>query len=57
MTLAFSLQLRLLLELPRLPLVFLVGTMGLVWIAGLLAALVPALRGAAVAPVVATRAV
>jgi hypothetical protein len=31
--------------------------MGLVWIAGLLAALVPALRGAAVAPVVATRAV
>jgi putative ABC transport system permease protein len=57
MTLAFALQLRLLLELPRLPLVFLVGSMGLVWIAGLLAALVPALRGAAVPPAVATRAV
>jgi putative ABC transport system permease protein len=55
LTLAFSLQLRLLLELPRLPLVFLVGGMGLVWIAGLLAALVPALRGAAVPPAVATR--
>jgi putative ABC transport system permease protein len=55
LTLAFSLQLRLLLELPRMPLIFLVGTMGLVWIAGLLAALVPALRGAAVAPAVATR--
>jgi putative ABC transport system permease protein len=56
MTLAFSLQLRLLLELPRLPLVFLAASMGLVWIAGLLAALVPALRGAAVPPAVATRA-
>jgi len=55
LTLAFSLQLRLLLELPRMPLIFLVGTMALVWIAGLLAALVPALRGAAVAPAVATR--
>jgi putative ABC transport system permease protein len=55
LTLAFSLQLRLLLELPRMPLIFLVGTMGLVWIAGLLAALVPALRGAAVPPAVATR--
>jgi putative ABC transport system permease protein len=55
LTFAFSLQLRLLLELPRLPLVFLVGSMGLVWIAGLLAALLPALRGAAVPPAVATR--
>jgi putative ABC transport system permease protein len=55
LTLAFSLQLRLLLELPRMPLIFLVGTMGLVWIAGLLAASVPALRGAAVPPAVATR--
>jgi putative ABC transport system permease protein len=55
LTLAFSLQLRLLLELPRMPLIFLVGTMALVWIAGLLAALVPALRGAAVPPAVATR--
>jgi putative ABC transport system permease protein len=56
LTLAFSLQLRLLLELPRMPLIFLVGTMGLVWIAGLMAALVPALRGASVPPAVATRA-
>jgi putative ABC transport system permease protein len=55
LTLAFSLQLRLLLELPRMPLIFLVGTMALVWIAGLLAALGPALRGAAVPPAVATR--
>jgi len=55
MTLAFALQLSLLLELPRLPFVFLVGTMALVWTAGLLAALLPALRGASVPPAVATR--
>ena len=54
-TLAFSLQLRFLLELPRLPLIFLVGSMALLWAAGLLAALIPALRGAAVPPAVATR--
>jgi putative ABC transport system permease protein len=54
-TLAFSLQLRFLLELPRLPLIFLVGSMVLLWAGGLLAALVPALRGAAVPPAVATR--
>jgi putative ABC transport system permease protein len=34
-TLAFALQLSLLLELPRLPIVFLVGSMMLVWTAGL----------------------
>jgi putative ABC transport system permease protein len=56
MTLAFALQLHLLLELPRMPIVFLVGSMGLVWVAGLLAALMPALRGSAVPPAVATRA-
>jgi putative ABC transport system permease protein len=55
-TLAFALQLSLLLELPRLPLFFLVGSMALVWAAGLLAALVPAMRGAHVPPAVATRA-
>jgi len=55
MTLAFALQLSLLLELPRLPFAFLVGTMALVWMAGLLAALLPALRGASVPPAVATR--
>ena len=55
-TLAFSVQLHTLLELPRMPIVFLVGSMGLIWVAGLLAALMPALRGSAVAPAVATRA-
>jgi putative ABC transport system permease protein len=54
-TLAFSLQLRFLLELPRLPLIFLVASMVLLWTGGLLAALFPALRGAAVPPAVATR--
>ena len=56
LTLAFALQLSMLLELPRLPMVFLVGSMALVWAAGLLAALMPALRGAHVPPAVATRA-
>jgi putative ABC transport system permease protein len=56
-TVAFALQLHLLLELPRMPIVFLVGSMGLIWIAGLLAALLPALRGSRVPPAVATRVV
>jgi putative ABC transport system permease protein len=54
-TLAFALQLSMLLELPRLPLAFLIGSMVLIWLAGLLAALLPALRGARVPPAVATR--
>jgi hypothetical protein len=54
-TLAFALQLSMLLELPRLPLAFLIGSMILIWFAGLLAALLPALRGARVPPAVATR--
>jgi putative ABC transport system permease protein len=53
--LAFALQLSILLELPRIPVVFLVASMGLIWSAGLLAALVPALRGADIPPAVATR--
>jgi putative ABC transport system permease protein len=53
-TLVFALQLSMLLELPRMPIIFLVGSMGLLWLAGLLAALTPALRGAAIAPAVAT---
>jgi putative ABC transport system permease protein len=57
MTVAFALQLHLLLELPRMPIIFLVGSMGLIWIAGLLAALLPALRGSRVPPAVATRVV
>jgi putative ABC transport system permease protein len=55
-TLAFALQLRMLLELPRLPIVFLVASVALIWLIGLLAALTPALRGASVPPAVATRA-
>lgn len=55
-TLAFALQLSMLLEMPRLPVIYLVGAMALVWTAGLLAALLPALRGAAVPPAMATRA-
>ena len=57
MTFAFALQLHLLLELPRMPIIFLVGSMGLIWVAGLLAALMPALRGSTVPPAVATRVV
>jgi putative ABC transport system permease protein len=55
-TLAFAVQLHTLLELPRMPIIFLVGSMVLIWVAGLLAALMPALRGARVPPAVATRA-
>jgi putative ABC transport system permease protein len=55
-TLAFALQLSMLLELPRLPIVFLVCSMALIWSAGLLAALMPALRAAHIPPAVATRA-
>jgi putative ABC transport system permease protein len=55
-TLIFALQLSMLLELPRLPARFLVGSMISIWMAGLLAALLPVLRGANVPPVVATRA-
>ena len=55
MTLAFAIQLRTLLELPRLPVAYLVGAMLLIWVSGLLAALIPALRGASIPPAVATR--
>jgi putative ABC transport system permease protein len=56
-TLAFAVQLHVLLELPRMPIIFLVGSTGLIWVAGLVAALMPALRGSAVPPAVATRVV
>jgi putative ABC transport system permease protein len=56
-TLAFALQLTMLLEMPRLPAIFLLGAMVLIWISGLAAALIPALRGARVPPAVATRSV
>jgi putative ABC transport system permease protein len=54
-TLVFALQLSKLLELPRLPIVYLVCSMVLVWSAGLLSALIPSLTGAKVAPAMATR--
>jgi putative ABC transport system permease protein len=57
MTLAFAVQLHTLLELPRRPLVYLVASMGLIWVGGLLAAVIPALRGSTVPPAVATRVV
>jgi putative ABC transport system permease protein len=44
-------------EMPRLPLYYLVGGVLLLWIVGLLAVLIPARRGAAISPAVATRAV
>ena len=56
-TLGFALQLSMMLELPRLPVIYLAGAMALVWTTGLLAALLPALRAAAVPPAVATRSV
>ena len=56
-SLAFAVQLHTLLELPRMPIVFLVGSMALIWVAGLLAALMPALHGSTVPPAVATRVV
>jgi putative ABC transport system permease protein len=58
MLLAFGLNLLLMrqYELPRLPLLYLpVGAVAL-WVLGQLAVLAPALRAAAVPPVVATRA-
>jgi putative ABC transport system permease protein len=55
LTAAFALQLSLMLALPRLPIVFLVRSMILVWVSGLAAALMPAIRGARVPPAVATR--
>jgi putative ABC transport system permease protein len=57
MTLAFALQLSMMLELPRAPIVFLAAAMALIWMTGLLAALLPALRGARVSPDMATRSV
>jgi putative ABC transport system permease protein len=43
--------------MPRLPLYYLVGGVLLLWIVGLLAVLVPALRAASISPAVATRTV
>ena len=56
-TIVFAVQLHTLLELPRMPIVFLVGSVGLIWIAGLFAALLPALRGSSIPPAAATRVV
>jgi putative ABC transport system permease protein len=43
--------------IPRLPLYYLVGGVLLMWIVGLLAVMVPALRAASISPAVATRTV
>jgi putative ABC transport system permease protein len=59
MVLAFGLNLVLMsrYELPRLPLVYLPAGALALWLLGQLAVLAPALRAAAVPPVVATRSV
>src|SRR5581483_6443846 len=44
-------------QIPRLPLYYLVGGVLLLWIVGLLAVLMPALRAASISPAVATRTV
>jgi putative ABC transport system permease protein len=55
LALAFGLLLSQSLQTPRLPLYYLAGGVLLLWIVGLLAVLVPALRAAGVSPAVATR--
>lgn len=54
--LAAGIQISLLYEMPRLPLVYLVAGLLVVWLLGLLAVLIPARRAAAVSPATATRA-
>jgi putative ABC transport system permease protein len=44
-------------QIPQLPLFYLVGGVLLLWIVGLLAVLLPALRAASISPAVATRTV
>jgi putative ABC transport system permease protein len=57
LALGFGLELAYLLEMPRMPLYYLAGGVLLLWLVGLLAVLVPALRAASVSPSVATRTV
>jgi putative ABC transport system permease protein len=57
LALAAGVQLSRMYQIPRLPLYYLVGGVLLLWIVGLLAVLVPALRAASISPAVATRTV
>lgn len=57
LALAAGVQLSRMYVMPRLPLYYLVGGILLLWIVGILAVLVPALRAASISPAVATRTV
>jgi putative ABC transport system permease protein len=57
LALAAGVQLSRMYQIPRLPLYYLVGGVLLLWVVGLLAVLVPALRAASISPAVATRTV
>jgi putative ABC transport system permease protein len=57
LALAAGVQLSRMYQMPRLPLYYLVGGVLLLWIVGVLAVLVPALRAASISPAVATRTV
>jgi len=55
LALAVGVKLSLMFQMPRLPLVYLVGGVLGLWVVGLLAAVVPARRAAAISPAMATR--
>jgi putative ABC transport system permease protein len=57
LALAAGVQLSSMYQMPRLPLYYLVSGVLLLWIVGLLAVLMPALRAASISPAVATRTV
>lgn len=57
LALAAGLQLGRVYQMPRLPLYYLVGGVLLMWVVGLFAVLVPALRAASISPAIATRTV
>jgi putative ABC transport system permease protein len=57
LALAAGVQLSRMFQIPQLPLFYLVGGVLLLWIVGLLAVLLPALRAASISPAVATRTV
>jgi len=57
LALAAGVQLSSMYQIARLPLYYLVGGVLMLWVVGLLAVLVPALRAAAISPAVATRTV
>ena len=57
LALAAGVQLSRMYQIPQLPLYYLVGGVLLLWVVGLLAVLVPALRAASISPAVATRTV